>query len=99
MKSEITRIIFNGALAGAMLTVAMIALFFAGWQLAGLPFVPFDVFDWLARVLPGNGFPLRPGEHKITVRCYDWNGIPQIVGSGPPDPSGATGLFSKKQPI
>ncbi len=42
----------TGALIGAMLTIAFIAILFAGWKLAGLPFVPFDVFDWLARVLP-----------------------------------------------
>jgi DMSO/TMAO reductase YedYZ molybdopterin-dependent catalytic subunit len=30
------------------------ALLYLGQQLAGLPFVPFDLFDWLARVLPGS---------------------------------------------
>ncbi len=45
--------IFTGALVGAMLTVALIAIFYAAWKLAGLPFVPFDVFDWMTRVLPG----------------------------------------------
>ncbi len=45
--------ILQGALAGAMLTAALIAVFYAGWRLADLPFVPFDLFDWLTRVLPG----------------------------------------------
>jgi hypothetical protein len=27
--------------------------FLFGWRVAGLPFVPFDTFDWLTRVLPG----------------------------------------------
>jgi DMSO/TMAO reductase YedYZ molybdopterin-dependent catalytic subunit len=40
-------------LSGAALTLAVIAVFFAGWRIAGLPFVPFEVFDWTARVLPG----------------------------------------------
>ena len=31
----------------------MVAVFYAGWRLADLPFVPFDVFDWMTRVLPG----------------------------------------------
>jgi DMSO/TMAO reductase YedYZ molybdopterin-dependent catalytic subunit len=42
-----------GSMVGALLTAALIAVFYAGWQLADLPFVPFDVFDWTTRVLPG----------------------------------------------
>ncbi len=42
-----------GSIVGALLTAAMIAVFYAGWRLADLPFVPFDVFDWMTRVLPG----------------------------------------------
>jgi DMSO/TMAO reductase YedYZ molybdopterin-dependent catalytic subunit len=33
--------------------VSLTALFYAGWKLAGLPFVPFDLFDWINRMLPG----------------------------------------------
>jgi DMSO/TMAO reductase YedYZ molybdopterin-dependent catalytic subunit len=36
-----------------LMTAALIAVFYAGWRLADLPFVPFDVFDWTTRVLPG----------------------------------------------
>lgn len=43
-----------GALAGALTTAALIALFFAADALAGLPLVPYDVFDWAARALPGS---------------------------------------------
>ena len=43
-----------GALLGGVTTLALVALFFLGEQFAGLPFVPFDLFDWLARVLPGD---------------------------------------------
>ena len=42
-----------GAWVGAFLTAILIALFYVGWQAAGLPFAPFDAFDWMARVLPG----------------------------------------------
>src|SRR5207244_12193348 len=35
-------------------SVPVLALLYLGEQLAGLPFVPFDLFDWLARVLPGS---------------------------------------------
>lgn len=37
----------------AMVSAALIGFLFAGWKIAGLPFVPFDSFDWLTRVLPG----------------------------------------------
>jgi DMSO/TMAO reductase YedYZ molybdopterin-dependent catalytic subunit len=42
-----------GALAGVLLTPPLIAIFFLAQQLVGLPFIPFDIFDWLARHLPG----------------------------------------------
>ncbi len=42
-----------GAALGALTSLPVIALTYLGEQLAGLPFVPFDMFDWLARVLPG----------------------------------------------
>lgn len=45
--------LLTGAALGAATSLPLMALFFLGSQLAGLPFVPFDVFDWLARVLPG----------------------------------------------
>ncbi|MGE5109610.1 MAG: molybdopterin-dependent oxidoreductase [Acidobacteriaceae bacterium] len=44
----------SGALfVTSMVTAALVAIFFVGWKIAGLPFVPFDSFDWLTRVLPG----------------------------------------------
>jgi DMSO/TMAO reductase YedYZ molybdopterin-dependent catalytic subunit len=46
-------VIGSGFLVAAMLTSALIGVFFFGWRVAGLPFVPFDIFDWLTRVLPG----------------------------------------------
>ena len=36
-----------------MLTAALVAVSFLGWKLAGLPFAPFDIFDWIVRLLPG----------------------------------------------
>ena len=52
MKAQNTGVLIGSAV-GALLTAAMIAVFYAGWRLADLPFVPFDVFDWMTRVLPG----------------------------------------------
>ena len=43
----------HGALAGALLTAPLIAVSYLGWTFAGLPFAPFDLFDWVARALPG----------------------------------------------
>lgn len=44
---------FIGGFVGASLTAPLIAVFYLARQLAGLPFPPFDLFDWMARVLPG----------------------------------------------
>jgi hypothetical protein len=43
----------SGAVLGAWSALAVIALTYLGHRLAGLPFLPFDLFDWMARVLPG----------------------------------------------
>jgi DMSO/TMAO reductase YedYZ molybdopterin-dependent catalytic subunit len=43
----------TGALVGALLTAPLIAVMYLADQVAGLPFAPFDLFDWLTRVLPG----------------------------------------------
>lgn len=53
MKTFRYRRILSSLFVAGMVTAALIGVFFAGWKLAGFPFVPFDVFDWLARVLPG----------------------------------------------
>lgn len=42
-----------GGLVGALCTAPLISLFYLGRELAGLPFVPFDLFDWATRMLPG----------------------------------------------
>jgi DMSO/TMAO reductase YedYZ molybdopterin-dependent catalytic subunit len=45
--------VWRGALLGGLTSLPILALLYLGEQLASLPFVPFDLFDWLARVLPG----------------------------------------------
>ncbi len=42
-----------GALTGALLTAPLIGLLYLADKLLGLPFVPFALFDWIARVMPG----------------------------------------------
>ena len=43
----------SGILAGGLLTAPLVGLMYLVDKLAGLPFVPFALFDWIARVLPG----------------------------------------------
>ena len=54
MKRPVILHIILGAVVGAMLTEAQIAVFYAGWRLGDLPFVPFDLFDLITRILPGS---------------------------------------------
>ena len=42
-----------GALVGGLLTTTLTSLLFLADQIAGLPFIPFDVFDYVSRILPG----------------------------------------------
>ena len=43
-----------GFVLGLITSLPMIAVAYLGNALLGLPFLPFDFFDWLARVLPGS---------------------------------------------
>jgi len=40
-------------------------------------------------------WPFQPGQHTLTVRCYDGKGALQISEMAPPHPSGASGLHTK----
>lgn len=42
-----------GILVGVLLTAALMGIMLLAAQLLNLPFVPFDLFDWMTRVLPG----------------------------------------------
>ena len=42
-----------GVFVAATVTAALLAILYCGWTVIGLPFAPFDIFDWLTRVLPG----------------------------------------------
>jgi DMSO/TMAO reductase YedYZ molybdopterin-dependent catalytic subunit len=43
----------TGALVGVLVTAPLAAVFYLGWKVAHLPFVPFDLFEWVSRRLPG----------------------------------------------
>ena len=48
------RTVALGALAGSLLTAALTSLMYLANQWPGLPFVPYDLFNWITRVLPGD---------------------------------------------
>jgi DMSO/TMAO reductase YedYZ molybdopterin-dependent catalytic subunit len=50
--SKSNSISLNAAL-GFLATLALVGLLALGHELLTLPFVPFDIFDWMARTLPG----------------------------------------------
>jgi DMSO/TMAO reductase YedYZ molybdopterin-dependent catalytic subunit len=64
----------RAALLAAMTSIPLVALLYLGMAYAGLPFVPFDLFDWLARVLPGR---------LITTTIDSMVGVIQVLGMGP----------------
>lgn len=45
--------VWLGALIGGLVTAPVIAIFFMADQIARLPFIPFDLFDFVSRNLPG----------------------------------------------
>lgn len=65
---RLARDISDGLFIASMVTAALVAVLFAGWKIAGLPFVPFDSFDWLARVLPGRVLSFGIGTMVKVIR-------------------------------
>jgi DMSO/TMAO reductase YedYZ molybdopterin-dependent catalytic subunit len=63
------RDISGGLFVTSMVTAALVGIFFAGWKIAGLPFVPFDSFDWLTRVLRGRVLGLGIGIMVDAIRA------------------------------
>lgn len=61
------------------------------WQPAELR-TPLSSTTW---VIWRYEWPLAPGRHTFTVRCFDGKGTPQIEAEAPPHPSGASGLHSR----
>ncbi|MFC2026077.1 molybdopterin-dependent oxidoreductase [Chloroflexota bacterium] len=43
-----------GIVVGALLTAPLVALMYLANQVAGLSFIPFDLFNWITKVLPGS---------------------------------------------
>jgi len=51
-----------------MLTASQISIFYLAWMAAGLPFVPFDIFDWMTRRLPGPVLAFGIGAMVTVIR-------------------------------
>ncbi|HEY4718710.1 MAG TPA: molybdopterin-dependent oxidoreductase [Anaerolineales bacterium] len=51
--SENKSLVLTGAFLGILSSLTLIGLLSLGDSLFGFPFVPFDIFDWMARSLPG----------------------------------------------
>jgi DMSO/TMAO reductase YedYZ molybdopterin-dependent catalytic subunit len=56
----------RGAGFGGLIGGAVVGVTYLGHFLAGLPFIPFDIFDWLARALPG-GLVVRSIETMVGI--------------------------------
>jgi DMSO/TMAO reductase YedYZ molybdopterin-dependent catalytic subunit len=61
--------ILSSLFVTSMVTTAFVGTLFFGWKVAGLPFVPFDVFDWLTRVLPGSLIAFGIGSMVSVIRA------------------------------
>ena len=44
----------TGALIGGLLAAPLIGIMYLADELLGLPYLPYDLFDWMTRVLPGS---------------------------------------------
>src|SRR5512143_2262231 len=91
MKTQGTGVLIGSAV-GALLTAALIAVFYAGWRLADLPFVPFDVFDWTTRVLPGSVIEFVIGAMVAVIRGLHL-GPTSVVAKIAEQTMGIVGLF------
>jgi DMSO/TMAO reductase YedYZ molybdopterin-dependent catalytic subunit len=65
------------------------------WQQAELR-IPLSGQTW---VIWRYDWPLQKGKHTFTVRCFEGNARPQIEQEAPPNPSGATGLYTRSAMI
>src|ERR1700756_4645957 len=63
--------LLTGLLGSAMVTASLISTFYLAWKVAGLPFVPFDVFDWMTRILPGQVLAFGIGAMVTVIRALN----------------------------
>jgi hypothetical protein len=71
MEDSLRKRLLSALFVSVMLTAALIGTFFFAWRVAGLPFVPFDVFDWMTRVLPGCLIAFGIGTMVTVIRALN----------------------------
>ena len=71
--------ILTGVFVASMLTAGLIAVFYFGWAVVGLPFVPFDLFDALTRVLPGRLIAFGINSMVTVIRALNLGPTSQLA--------------------
>ena len=72
----------RGAWTGFVLTATLVAVSFLGWQTMGLPFAPFDIFDWIVRLLPGGVVTFAIESSVATSRVFGVTNIGAAAKAG-----------------
>src|SRR5262245_8558766 len=81
----------DGALMGALLSAPLIATSYLGWKFGGLPFVPFDLFDWIVRELPGSVVTIGIDSAITLLRAADIGATAAAAKAA--EPARAIGAF------
>src|SRR4029077_16473551 len=63
--------LLGALLVASMISAALLGILFFAWRVAGLPFVPFDTFDWLTRGLPGRLIAFGVGPMVTVIRLLN----------------------------
>ena len=63
--------LLSALLVASTISAALIGTLFFAWRVAGMPFVPFDTFDWLTRVLPGRLIAFGIGAIVSIIRALN----------------------------
>src|ERR1700747_1692028 len=74
--------LLSALLVASTITAALIGILFFAWRVAGMPFVPFDTFDWLTRVLPGRLLAFGIGTMVSIIRVLNLGPIASTAKMG-----------------
>lgn len=68
-----------GAVVGLLVTAPTAALLFLAQRAFGAPFLPFDLFDWLARTLPGPVVTFGIDAMVDTIRALNLGDVSEVA--------------------
>ena len=77
--NEMKTRLLSGTTVGFLISLPWLALMYAGQQIAGLPLVPFDLFEFLARSLPGGIVSLGI---ELLIQFVSFIGLGQTSSAG-----------------